>query len=103
MVMNKAVWCYAEGQPGNWEAICLDFDLSVQGESFDQVYRDLHESILMYLDYIDELPKEEQAQFLNRQVPLTLRLKFISLLLLSAFKTGMNEKDRASFLVHSQA
>lgn len=101
MVMNKAIWCYAEGQQGNWEAICLDFDLSVQGESFDAVYRDLHESILMYLDYIEGLPKDEQAQFLNRRVPLGLRLKFISNLFLSTFKR--NGKDRASFLVHSQA
>ncbi len=101
MVMNKAIWCYAEGQQGNWEAICLDFDLSVQGESFDAVYRDLHESILMYLDYIEGLPKGEQVQFLNRKVPLGLRLKFISTLFLSAFK--QNGKDRASFLVHCQA
>ena len=104
-MINKAIWCYAEGKLNNWEAFCLDFDLSVQGKSFDQVYRDLNKSISMYLEYIKGLPEEEQAQFLTRKTPVGLRLKFILGFLFSVFfdNGNNNEKDRAGFLVHYQA
>ena len=80
---SKAIWCYAEGKPGNWEAVCLDFDLAVQGGSFDEVYKELNESITVYLEYVTGLPKEEQGRFLNRKVPLNLRFKFVLILLIS--------------------
>ena len=102
--MNKAIWCYAEGCPGNWEAICLDFDLSVQGESFDEVYRELHEAISMHLEYIETLPKEEQIRFLRRKAPFGLRIKVIMMLILAAiFTNGKDNADRAGFLVHCSA
>ena len=103
MTTNKAIWCYAEGKPGEWEALCMNFDLSVQGGSFDEVCRDLKEAISMYLDYVGKLPKEEQKQFLNRKAAISLRLKFIlTLLLLDIFKTREDDKDCAGFLVHCQ-
>ncbi len=102
--MNKAIWCYAEGRPGNWEAVCLDFDLAVQGGSFDEVYKELNESISMYLEYVKSLPEEEHLQFLSRKVPFNLRLKFVLILLATTlFKNGGHDRDCAGFLVHCQA
>ena len=75
--MNRIIRCHAEGIPGAWEAICLDFDLSVQGESFEQVYRDLNTSIEIYMEYVNGLPEAERAAFARRRVPLTLRLRFL--------------------------
>lgn len=68
--------CYAEGIGHRWEAVCLDFDLSVQGKSFEDVRRQLRESVIAYIDYVKELPADEQGQFLSRKAPLGLRLKF---------------------------
>ena len=101
--MQKAIWCYAEGRQGRWEAICLDFDLSVQGETFEQVYRDLNQSIEMYMEYVATLPKEERGQFLGRRAPLNLRLKYVWALLWAAFKSKTNDAERAGFLVRCQA
>ena len=102
--MNKAIWCYAEGRPGNWEAVCLDFDLAVQGRSFDEVYRELDESISMYMEYVSSLPEREQRRFLSRKVPLNLRLRFILVLLVTTlFKNSGDDRDRAGFLLHCQA
>ena len=102
--MNKAIWCYAEGRPGDWEAVCLDFDLAVQGGSFDEVYRELNESISMYLEYIRSLPEDERARFLGRRIPFALRLRFILALLVSTLlKNSGNDRDCAGFLLHCQA
>ncbi len=102
--MNKAIWCYAEGRPGNWEAVCLDFDLAVQGRSFDEVYRELDDSISMYLEYVRSLPEGEQRRFLSRKVPLNLRLRFVLVLLATTlFKNIGDGRDCAGFLLHCQA
>ena len=102
--VNKAIWCYAEGRLGNWEAFCLDFDLAVQGGSFDEVYKELNEAISIYLDYVRSLPKAEQRQFLTRKVPFNLRMKFILILLATTlFKNGRNDRDCAGFLIHCEA
>lgn len=74
--MAKKIRCYAEGRDGQWQAFCLNFDLAVQGTSLDDVRHDLEAAISMYLDYVSDLPIEEQAQFLRRRAPLGHWLKF---------------------------
>ena len=48
--MAKKILCYAEGGNGEWEALCLNFDLAVQGASLEDVRHDLEEGL--YLDYV---------------------------------------------------
>ncbi len=86
--MNQIVRCYAEGRPDAWEAICLDFDLSVQGESFEAVYRDLNTSIEMYVEYVNGLPEAERAAFARRRAPLAVRLRFFWYVLRDLFVGG---------------
>ena len=71
----RKLTCYAWGRPGDWEAICVDFDLAAQGESREEVIRELRDAIETYLEYISELPEKERAGFLNRKAPLVLRLR----------------------------
>ncbi len=52
----RIIKCYAEGRPGKWEAFCLDFDLVVQGSSFQDVYEKLDEQVALYLDGVKDLP-----------------------------------------------
>ncbi len=45
--MARTLRCYAEGRDDSWEAICLDPDIAVQGESFAEVVDSLNEAISM--------------------------------------------------------
>lgn len=74
--MQKVVRCYAEGRGGQWEAICLDFDIAVQGGSFNEVYHSLNNAVADYYEYVEALPEAERARFLNRKAPLFARIKF---------------------------
>lgn len=69
------IFCFAEGRPGDWEAICPTFDLAAQGESFDEVRQVLSEMIADYIVAISELPEDERERFLHRKAPLWVRLK----------------------------
>ena len=46
---DKSV-CFAKGRPGEWEAICLDYDIAVQGRSFEEVEKFLSEAIDDYVE-----------------------------------------------------
>lgn len=71
----RRVQCYAHGKPGNWEAICVDLDIAVQGTSFDEVQTILNEAIAGYIK--DALAEDERhaRALLTRRAPFHLRLK----------------------------
>lgn len=75
--MVRVLRCFAEGRDGEWEAICLDLDIAVQGQSFDEVFHSLNDAIRLYLESVQTLPEHEQKHLLERPAPLSLRLKFL--------------------------
>jgi predicted RNase H-like HicB family nuclease len=74
---NRTLHCYAEGRDGEWEAICLDLDIAVQGRSFEEVFASLQEAVALYLETVAELRPEERRPLLHRSAPLSVRLKFL--------------------------
>ena len=74
--MQGVLRCRAEGCSGEWEAICLDLDIAVQGSSFEDVFESLNKAIRLYLESVAELPEAERANLVERPAPLRLRLKF---------------------------
>lgn len=86
----RKLTCYAWGQPGDLEAICVDFDLAVQGESREEVLSELRDAIETYLEYISELPEKERAGFLNRKAPLGLRLRLAFLCRVLALRNSLH-------------
>lgn len=76
--MARTLHCCAEGRDGDWEAICLDLDVAVQGRSFEEVFDGLKEAISLYLETVADLPPEERPSLLNRPVPFMVRLKFLA-------------------------
>ena len=48
--MTKFLTCYATGDSGGWEAICVDFDIAVQGKSFEEVFQELKVAIREYVE-----------------------------------------------------
>ncbi len=77
--MPRTVRCYAEGQDGDWEAICLDFDIAVQGESFQEVFQSLNKAISLYLETAAALPESDRLRLLSRRAPFTVKFKFLAL------------------------
>jgi len=74
---TRTLHCYAQGQDGDWEAICLDLDIAVQGRSFEEVFASLREAIALYLEAVADLPENERERLLYRSVPLATRLKLL--------------------------
>ena len=67
--------CYAYGHDDQWEAICVDLDISVVGRSFDEVRSLLEHAIATYVrDAMEEEP-DARSRLLDRRAPFTLRLR----------------------------
>ena len=75
--MQRVLRCHAEGRDGDWEAFCLDLDITVQGGSFEDVFHALTESISIYMQSVADLPLAEQRDLLDRPAPLSVRLRFL--------------------------
>jgi predicted RNase H-like HicB family nuclease len=53
---NRTVHCYTAGRNGAWEAICLEFDIAVQGNAFEEVFSSLQHAISLYIEGVANLP-----------------------------------------------
>lgn len=91
--MRRVLHCYAFGESQQWQAICLDLDLAVQGRSFDEVFKLLEESIAFHLEGVMDLPEGDRRHLLNRRVPWPVRLKFAA----DAFVMGLRRQSDGPF------
>jgi len=57
-----------------WQAICLDLDLAVQGNTCRETQDLMKDMISSYLETISTYSKEERKRMLNRKAPLWVRL-----------------------------
>ena len=73
---SKILRILFERRSGMWTAICLDFDVSAQGETFTETMGRLVEAIDLFLEGVAELPADEQRALLRRRAPIGLWLKF---------------------------
>ena len=94
--MKGTATCYAWGRPGEWQAICVDFDLVAHGESLDEVRNEIADAIETYVSYLAELPESERARLMNRKAPVGLRVKLAFLYkvypLLNALRIGLTNR-----------
>ena len=74
--MKIPLTCIARGGDGRWEAICLDFNIVVQGQSLEEVEALLRGIVLSYVE--DALKEDETTrnQLLTRRAPLHVRLSW---------------------------
>lgn len=73
----RRLLCFAEGKEGDWDAFCVDFDIAVQGRTFEEVYELLNQSIA---DYIEAAFREDEVtrkRLLNRRAPLLVRWSYL--------------------------
>ncbi len=103
MRMSRILHCYAEGRQGEWEAICLDLDIAVQGHSFEDVYDSLKRAIALYLETGDALPERERAGLLDRPAPLAVRWKFFARAAQFLVRDSRNGKYQHQFTIPAAA
>lgn len=72
--MPRVIQCIASGHGTDWEAFCLDYDLAVQGRSFEEVRLSLAKAIDMYLDSALAEPEPLRTRLLARRAPFRVRL-----------------------------
>ena len=92
--------CFAEGGSSGWEASCIDLDISVQGDSFEEVRAFLNEGIAMYFESVESLPESERAELIFRKAPFAVRARHIlkHLIYYVFAKSSANERhDFVSF------
>jgi hypothetical protein len=72
---EKDLRCYVFGHGQDWEGLCVDLDIGVQGSSPDEVERHLRDAILSYArSAMDEGPADFE-RLMNRRSPFTVRAR----------------------------
>ncbi|MBV9549794.1 MAG: hypothetical protein JO256_09000 [Alphaproteobacteria bacterium] len=66
--------CVARGHAGHWQALCLDFDLAVQGISLPEVKDRLEQAITDYVAAALQEKEPARSQLLGRRAPFWVRL-----------------------------
>jgi hypothetical protein len=72
--MSHDFLCVARGGGDRWEALCLDLDLAVQGQSSDEVRALLEEAVNTYVEDASAEAEPARSRLLARRVPLHVRL-----------------------------
>jgi len=75
--MDIPIFAIARGHKDHWEAICFDFDIAVQGRTFNEVQRLMFEAVE---SYVEDAMKEDEAtckRLMSRRAPLSVRLSWI--------------------------
>ena len=62
--------CYIERKSDGWRGICVDLDIAVQGDSYDEVVSSLKDGIEVYYETVMSLPEADRKRLLHRPVPL---------------------------------
>ena len=86
--MKNLIRIYAEGQDKLWKVVCLDFDVAVRGDSFQDALESLDIVMSEYVQYIRRLPEDEQSALLGRKAPFALLIKFAWLVFQAIFKAA---------------
>ncbi|MBV8071903.1 MAG: hypothetical protein JO270_18485 [Acidobacteriaceae bacterium] len=96
--MSKLLRCYAERHGGQWEAFCVDFDIAVQGSTFEEVYRVLNIAVTDYVERANELPAQDRRRLLHRRAPFRSRLWFLFAFLSTLLRsTGSKDDERHGY------
>ena len=81
---NLMLRCFAEQADGQWQAVCLDFCLAAQGDSFEEARGKLHAMIVEYVqDALTGEDREFADQLLRRRAPFSLWARYYRLVALS--------------------
>ena len=98
--MDVNLKCYVYGGGASWEAICVDLNVAVCGNSQREVQASLRKAVDLYLETVAALPAAEQRGFLSRRAPWHTRTKLAILTWLSTLRSGPDRSQ--AFFFQSQ-
>lgn len=102
--MNRYIYGIAHGRDHEWEAFSLDFDLAVQGNSFEEVSKLLAEAVHAYVATAMDEPEPIRKRLLSRSVPLHLRIMWgLRIALWAMFNKRRAEESTFGFPVSCHA
>ena len=96
-MLGQPMVCIAAGRDDKWEVFCLDYDLAVQGRSFEEVQHDLLIAIEMYEQAALEEPEPARSQLLSRRAPFFVRLKWAWRLFMARISRKSRRDNPAPF------
>ena len=67
--MRTSYLCYIEGSALRWQGVCVDFDLTVFGESVEDVKKKLTEVVGSYISAALTEAEPHRSRLLNRRSP----------------------------------
>ncbi|WP_417498364.1 type II toxin-antitoxin system HicB family antitoxin [Maricaulis sp.] len=85
--------CAAQGRHGSWEAMCLDLDIAVQGQTLDEVRTKLNEAIHGYIESAMAEDARVRDQLLRRRAPLLTRLSVVLRIFISSLSNNDDNGD----------
>ena len=77
-VERSGLLCVVEGRADRWEAICLDLDIAVAGDTLDHAMRDLELAVGQYVATAHEEAPAIRENLLARRAPLWLRVRTLT-------------------------
>lgn len=72
--LNLVLRCYAVNHQDLWSAVCIDFSLAAQGDSFAEAKRKLNAQILEYVQDAFTVDREHADYLLRRRAPFSQML-----------------------------
>lgn len=85
---RRTVQCYAYGAGNDWEAICADLDIAVQGRSYDEVRALLDVAVRSYVETACQEDEANSRRLLSRHAPFWVRARLRLGLLLYRLANG---------------
>ena len=98
--MDLKLKCYVHGGAASWEAICVDLNVAVCGNSQREVRASLFKAVDLYLQTVATLPAVEQGGFLSRRTPWRTRASLVILTWFSAL--GRRRNRYQAFIFQSR-
>ena len=95
---RRRLQCYAKGTDGDWEAICVDLDIAVDGHSMEDVRTRLYEAVKLHVESAFAEGDEAAYRLLNRRAPMWVRFKLGASFLIHMLSGRRHDDDfRAGF------
>jgi hypothetical protein len=96
--MRTSLMCFAHGHDGQWEAICVDLDIAVQGTTFSEVQTLLNDAIVGYVEIALDEADEVRERLLSRRAPWHVRVSMAArFVAYTLFHRGKQRELQASF------
>lgn len=93
--------CFAHGRDGDWEAVCVDLDIAIQGSSFDEVRNLLNRAVSTYVADAEAESAEVRDSLLSRRAPWHVTAGMKLRFLLSSFTRRRDNLAEAIFPVYA--